>query len=934
MKRLVSLLLVVCMLVPCLGFAETIEVVDDSVIVDEGEVFGDVFAEEPDEIIQEPVEEDVEFVLPDTEDLVVLTNEGVDGPAPYRELVLLQPSDLLGVAMSTTTIRLSWSPVAFATRYDVYRKLGGESEYTRIASTPNEQLYYDDTSVTPGQVVYYRVQAVNVSYDGSTPVVTYSPQSNTLPFITLATPVLSDPRGLDDDSVRLNWSSIAGASTYEVEIANSAAGPFNLSRQDLTSALCNVDGLTAGQGYYFRVRAVRTFSSGEKFYSAYSNVGCGTAMTRPSLSVTADGNNAVLNWTACAGATGYVLYRKVGTSGSYSKLAIVGNVTSYVDAGRIPGEVCYYYVYAMTPVGAYNCFSLSSTIRYFTVVNAAVINAVQNTAKNEQTINWTDSEGGPTVIGASHYLVYSSTSMDGLYTEIGKTTDTKFVATGLEDGKTYYYKVRAIREFSNGDVSYGPWSNIMSMPEAGVLQLYGLSGTNLTYAQQTGVDINGGYVGDVFTWNVNVCGGSGSYTFRWSLVPINGGTGIVLQNFSDGYVSLEEDQTYLTTSHSVTLSEEHVSLITSQKYAIQVEALDSLGAVAALYACEDTFNELVFVAPKPTTKMVNVTLRAGETLVLEHGVCPEAGDTILMDVSNPTGAVNVTGNIVTALSNGYATILVTPERFKNDILIAYNITVGYAALAINGITPSATTMNNYDVLSWDINYTGGRPNYNVNFKVYRDAILVSENTRVESTSGLLSVNYQVTSPGNYTLEVTITAADGQTVTKRSAVTKVVDYNPVTVVPSVTTATTGTNIAWFTTYTGTNTAVRRDYTLFRDGVVVASSVGTNDFSFSFVPTVAGSYVLKVIVYEANGNRIEVTSSTVTVVQGSSTGAGNGNGTVNAVRVALRKGPSTGYSIIFRIDKGETVTVIKEQDGWYYVDYKGTKGWMMARYITVK
>lgn len=222
MKRLVSLLLVICMLVPCLANAEQS---GESVII-AGE---DVFSAQPEEIVQEPVEEDV--VLPDADDsLMMLPTDGVDGPAPYRELVLLQPTDLMGTALDVNTIRLSWGPVAFATQYDVYRKLIGEADYTYVASTPSEQLYYEDTSIAPGTVVYYRVQAVNVSYVDGAPKVTYSPQSNTLPFMTLEAPVVNDPRGIDDTTLRLTWGAVDGYPVYEVEMATSADGPFTTAR--------------------------------------------------------------------------------------------------------------------------------------------------------------------------------------------------------------------------------------------------------------------------------------------------------------------------------------------------------------------------------------------------------------------------------------------------------------------------------------------------------------------------------------------------------------------------------------------------------------------------------------------------------------------------------------------------------------------------------
>lgn len=901
MKRLVSLLLALCMLLPAGVFGE--------------EVFGGLPVHEEE---QAPVVEDV--VLPDADDLLIVPNEAVDGPEAYRELVLLQPTNLQGTAVSTTEIQLTWGPVAFATEYQVYRKLGGETEYTKVATTSRDQLYYNDTAVTPGQVVYYRVQALNVSYDGETPVETYSPQSNTLPFITLEKPTLADPRGLDADTVRLNWSSVKGATTYEVEIAGAYEGAYGLVRKDLTGTLCNVDGLLAAQGYYFRVRAVRTFSSGEKFYSEYSNICCGTPMDRPVLNVNVDGSNAVLTWSESSGATGYIIYRKIG-GGSYQKLAIVEDVTTYVDENLTPGQVCYYFVYAMRPVGDYNCFSLSSTTRYFTVVGAVELCAVQNTGDQEQTIDWATHAAG-----ASKYYVYAATSKDGLYTKIGEVYATKFVATGLEPGQTYYYKVRPVREFSNGDISYGPWSNIMSQAESGQVTLTGLSAVNATLNQ----DISGGYVGDVFNWSVNVAGGSGAYDFKWSLVSLNGLGTYTLQDYSGSYTMLPEGSAVLTENFGMVLTEAMIGMISNDKYAMQVEVRDTLGATAVITACGDTYAELNFVSAAPTTKQINVTMRVGDTYTMDHGIYAEAGDAVLMDISNPTGAVLLTGYTLEAVSNGYATVLMTPQRFKNDVLVCYNITIGYATLAINRITPAKTEAHTHEALAWDINYTGGRAPYTVNLKVYNGSTLVSNKTTTEYTSGLISANYLPGVVGEYTLEATIVSTDGQSATLRSAVTTVKEYNPLTVLPSTTGSYIGGTVTWVTEYTGDSAIYRRDYTLYCDGEVVVTTTGTNDVSFTHVPAKGGSYVLTVTAYEANGNVITVTAPTVVVANQGEVPTGT-IGRVTGNGVALRTGPGTNHDVITRLSKGKKVTIIKLAGDWFYVEYNGKLGYIHTDYV---
>lgn len=918
MKRLVSVFLVLCMMLSCVAFGETLDGAQGEIMNEVSDVASDE-VQTPDEPTQAPVNED-DIVLPDADDdISILPSDDVNGPDPYRELVLLQPTDLIGTTLSETSVRIGWGSVAFATQYDVYRKLGGETSYTLLGSVPNNRLYYEDTNVTPGQAVYYRVRAVNVSYDGEQAKYVYSPDSQTLSYMTLAKPKLEDPRGLGADTIRLNWSSVSGAQTYEVQMSTNATSGFTTVRTDLTGTLCNATGLKKATGYYFRVRAVRVFSSGEKFYSEYSNVGCGTPMDRPELTVVQSGNNALLSWPASSGATGYIIYRKAGASGSYTLLAKTGAVTSFVDASINLGEVYYYFIYSMRPVGSYNCFSLSSERVFFTALGSVNLCAVRNTGKQEQTIDW-----DTTVLGANKYYVYSSTTMDGLYTKIGETEGTTYVAKNLVAGTTYYYKVRPVRVFSNGTICYGPWSNVMSQPESGSLTLEGLSAVNLSAGQ----DVSGGYVGDVFSWSATVSGGSGSYTFKYSLVSLSGGRPIVLKDFSDGYTSLPAGQTSMTTTFTLTLTENYINLINSQKYAMQMEVRDSLGATTAMYAAPATLDEMNFVAPAPVSKVVNKTIRVGENFTLDHGICTEAGDVANIEIANTNSAISLHDNVITGVNNGYATLLITSKRYP-DVLIVYNITVGYAPLTIASVQPSASKLNNYETLAWDITFAGGRPNYNVNFKVYRGTTVVVNSNRTETATGRISVNYQPTVAGTYLLEVTITSADGQSITHRSSATVVSNYTPVTVVPSTTASATNRNLTWTTAYKGTSSVIRRDYTLFRDGSVVATEVGLNNLTFNYTPTVAGSYILRVVVYEANGNKIEVTAPTITVTQGGS--GTSGTGTVTGVRVALRRGASTKYGIILRVDKGETVTILERSGSWYYVSYKGSTGWMMAQYV---
>lgn len=88
-------------------------------------------------------------------------------------------------------------------------------------------------------------------------------------------------------------------------------------------------GLTEGENYYFRVKAVRTIN-GVARYSNYSeSVGCILGITAPgSLTVKNANNNSVsLEWDSVAGATGYRLYR-AENDGAYVLIKTVMGTTT------------------------------------------------------------------------------------------------------------------------------------------------------------------------------------------------------------------------------------------------------------------------------------------------------------------------------------------------------------------------------------------------------------------------------------------------------------------------------------------------------------------------------------------------------------------------------------------------------------------------------
>ena len=72
---------------------------------------------------------------------------------------LLQPLNVAATA-STASVQISWSEVAGATSYQVFRSTTSASDYTLLASS-GAVTSYTDTSATPGTAYYYVVKASN-----------------------------------------------------------------------------------------------------------------------------------------------------------------------------------------------------------------------------------------------------------------------------------------------------------------------------------------------------------------------------------------------------------------------------------------------------------------------------------------------------------------------------------------------------------------------------------------------------------------------------------------------------------------------------------------------------------------------------------------------------------------------------------------------------
>ncbi len=312
--------------------------------------------------------------------------------------------------------KITWSKLASATNYEVYRKLATSSDWQKVATVTTTE--YTDTSISSGVVYNYKVKAINGKYTAE-----MSCEPATVKF--LAMPAIGSVV-ITNGAVKLEWNAIQGADSYNVyrveagktnwvKLANTETRNFSD-----TTAVLNVN-------YKYSISAVSGDVESKYGINCKDAVNFGSITT---ITATPVNGGVQITWNALSKATQYKVYRKAG-SGAWTELTTVTTAT-YTDKTLASG-VLYQY-----KVDAY-CGTLKSEMTA-TPAQAKILAVPTATAKNVA--------GGiqitiTPVNGAEGYIVEKE--VDGKYVVIKNlgANETVFVDTEVESEKTYKYKVYA-----------------------------------------------------------------------------------------------------------------------------------------------------------------------------------------------------------------------------------------------------------------------------------------------------------------------------------------------------------------------------------------------------------------------------------------------------------------------------------------------------------
>ena len=629
---------------------------------------------------------------------------------------------------------LKWNAVTGAAKYEVYRARSLNGDYIKY-STVTGTSYTNISYIENGNTYYYKVRALGS--DGTAGAwssivsVTYRAASTgTLPAPTVT--------GGNDAQGRptLKWNAVTGAAKYEVYRARSRSGEYIKYSTVTGTSYTNTSYIENGNTYYYKVRALDANGTAGAWSSIVSvTYRAASTGTLPAPTVTG-GNDSqgrpTLKWNAVTGAAKYEVYRARSQSGDYIKYSTVTG-TSYTNTSYIEdGNTYYYKVRALKSDGTAGAWSSIVSVTY-RAASTGTLSAPTVTGGN-------DAQGRPTltwkaVSGAAKYEVYRARSRSGEYIKYSTVTGTSYTNTSyIEDGNTYYYKVRAL----DASGTAGAWSSIVSVT-------YRAASTGTLSAP-------------------TVTGGNDSQgrpTLKWKAV-----SGAAKYEV---YRSYSRDGSYSKYSTQTSTGYTNSSYLTSgTTYYYKVRALKSDGTAGPYSAVVSVTCRLKLTAPSVT----GGTDSQGRPTLKWNAVTGAAKYEVYRSASRSGTYTKYSTQTSTSYTNSSYLTSGTTYYYKVRALGSdgsygpYSSVVSVTYRATSSAVPAEVTMGKATAQGSYITVTWDKAANAASYRVYRRVNNSSDwNVVASSVSGTSYTDWNVEPGVRYTYTVRGVAADGQTLSK-------------------------------------------------------------------------------------------------------------------------------------------------------------------------
>ncbi|MHB9291479.1 hypothetical protein Holit_00556 [Hollandina sp. SP2] len=351
------------------------------------------------------------------------------------------PASITAFVASETSITVSWSAVSGASGYKVYRWENDAGDYRELAET--DKVSYTNQGLSPNTPYSYRVSAYNNKGEGtqsSTADATILTGVNSLP----AAPTGVKATRISEGEVYVTWNPVAGATMYLVYWAEYAEGPWALdgTKNEPAFTSKNWEGYDYG---YFKISAVNPAGEGpQSAYVRFGAVSEGSSGSAPSVpqdvqASASSSSSITVTWSPVSGASGYRVYRSMGSTLGESSFSFQANVTSpsYSDTDVHPSTTYYYQIVAYNDNGESSQSTAASASPQVGALSAPSGIYVSANSSTSIIVNWTE------VVGAASYNIYRSEA-NIYYSYIATVYTRSYTDTGLSPNSTHYYKVTTV----------------------------------------------------------------------------------------------------------------------------------------------------------------------------------------------------------------------------------------------------------------------------------------------------------------------------------------------------------------------------------------------------------------------------------------------------------------------------------------------------------
>lgn len=366
------------------------------------------------------------------------------------------------VSNGSNQIEVNWGAVRGAYGYRIKRSTSKNGTYKVVATLKGKNnTTYQDKKLKTAKTYYYKIETIN-KVNGKKG---YSGNSAAVSAKTLKTTSITAVKATGSTSVRLEWKAVDGASGYQIYRSMSKDSGYKKVGQVKGKNTKKYEDKTleAGKTYYYQVRAYKS-NSAKNGVASFSKAQKAWTIKQVVFSqITSDSKNQVtLGWKKVSKAQGYDIYRSDESNSGFEKIASIssGSTLTYTDKGVKSGNTYYYKIAATYKIKGSAGRGSYSKVTEVAVLKQGSISSITLGDNNVLNISWNS------VANASGYELAGAVSEKGTYTTLQTSGATSFTHSNLVQGTTYYYKVRAYKDLSNGIRMYGPWSAVKAKAAA------------------------------------------------------------------------------------------------------------------------------------------------------------------------------------------------------------------------------------------------------------------------------------------------------------------------------------------------------------------------------------------------------------------------------------------------------------------------------------